>query len=218
MSTAAIAQGAGQTLPALVIGSAALAVLLLALLHALRPDLDPSWHVISEYANGPHGWLMTITFAALASACAAIVLMLLPVIDSWSIRVGTVLLALAAAGLAMAALFPADIVQDPMPPVSWTGNMHGIASMLGNPTLLIGMLVLAFALPGQTPWEGAGSILLALAVIAWLSFIAMMVGMFVFLPQGTGGLGGLVGYGNRLLVAAYAGWLIAASVPLLRSQ
>jgi hypothetical protein len=218
MTGAAIAQGAGQALPALVSGSAALAVLLLVVLHILRPDLDPSWHVVSEYANGPHGWLMTITFAALAAGCTAMVVLLLPVADSWPIRVGTILLALAATGLAMAALFPADIVQDPMPPVSWTGSMHSVASLLGNPTLLIGMLVLAFALPGYAPWEGTGSILLALAVIAWLSFIAMMVGLFVFLPQGTGGLGALVGYGNRLLVAAYAGWLIAASLPLFRTH
>lgn len=217
MTGAAIAQGAGQTLPALIIGSATIAVLLLVLLHALQPELDPSWRVISEYANGPHGWLMTIVFAALATACAATALILLPVGDNWSIRGGTLLLALAATGLAMAALFPADIVQDPMPPMSWTGNMHSVASLLGNPTLLIGMLVLAFALPGHAPWEGAGSVLLATAVIAWLSFIAMMVGMFVFLPQGTAGPGALVGYGNRLLVAAYAGWLIAASLPLLRS-
>jgi hypothetical protein len=40
--------------------------------------------------------------------------------------------------------------------------------------------------------------------------------MFVFLPQGTGGLAMLVGFGNRMLVVAYAAWLITANWPLLR--
>ena len=34
--------------------------LLLALLHVLRPDLDPSWRFISEYAVGSFGYLMII--------------------------------------------------------------------------------------------------------------------------------------------------------------
>lgn len=36
--------------------------LLLIVLILLRPDLDPYWHTISEWAIGPYGWLMTIGF------------------------------------------------------------------------------------------------------------------------------------------------------------
>ncbi|HZY67283.1 MAG TPA: DUF998 domain-containing protein [Devosia sp.] len=205
-----------RTLAGVAITGAIGFLVLLALLHVLRTDLAPTWHVISEYANGPHGWLMTIAFAALAVSCAGTVLAIWPHAEGWGARIGLVFVALAALGLGMAALFPADIVQDPMPPASWTGNMHAVASMLGNPTLMIGMVVLAFALPGFAPWTGAGPALLLFAFLSWICFIAMMVGLFVFLPQGTSGLAALVGLGNRLLVVAYAGWLVTANWPLLR--
>lgn len=213
---ATTAAAPSRTLAAVGFGSALLFALLLGLLHILRTDLAPSWHVISEYANGPHGWLMTIAFAALAVSCGATVLAIAPYADGWGIRIGLALVVLAATGLGMAALFPADVVQDPMPPMSRTGNMHAVASMLGNPTLMIGMIILAYALPGHAPWQASGGVLQVFAHLAWLSFVAMMVGMFVFLPQGTGGLAGLVGYGNRLLVIAYAVWLAAVNWPLLR--
>ena len=35
---------------------------LLVLLIFLRPDLDPSWHTISEWAIGRYGWVMTGAF------------------------------------------------------------------------------------------------------------------------------------------------------------
>ena len=206
-----------RTLAMVAVGGAIVFIALLALLHVLRSDLQPTWHVISEYANGPHGWLMTIAFAALAASCAATALGIWPLVEGWGPRIGLMLVVLAAIGLGMAALFPADIVQDPMPPMSWTGTMHGVASMLGNPTLMIGMIVLAYALPGHALWQGSGAALQVFAHLAWLCFVAMMVGMFVFLPQGTGGLAALVGLGNRLLVVAYAGWLITANWPLLRA-
>lgn len=36
-------------------------VLLVALIF-VRPDLDPYWHTISEWAIGPYGWIMTLAF------------------------------------------------------------------------------------------------------------------------------------------------------------
>jgi hypothetical protein len=37
-------------------------LVLLAALHLFKPELDPSWHVISEYAIGRYGWLMVLAF------------------------------------------------------------------------------------------------------------------------------------------------------------
>src|SRR5262245_38760307 len=36
-------------------------VLMFALIF-IRPDIDPSWHTISEYAIGPWGWVMSLAF------------------------------------------------------------------------------------------------------------------------------------------------------------
>ena len=53
-ATAAISMMAAR----MAIAAAALYQLLLFTLIALRPDLDPYWHTISEWAIGPWGWLM----------------------------------------------------------------------------------------------------------------------------------------------------------------
>ena len=47
---------------------------LLLLLIPLRPDLDPSWHTISEWAIGPYGWLMTSAFLISALSYGALLL------------------------------------------------------------------------------------------------------------------------------------------------
>ncbi len=45
-------------------------LVLLAALHVLKPDLDPSWRFISEYELGDYGWVMRVAFFALALSCA----------------------------------------------------------------------------------------------------------------------------------------------------
>ena len=46
----------------LAFASAGMFVVLLLLLHVVKSDLDPSWHFISEYAIGKHGWIMQAAF------------------------------------------------------------------------------------------------------------------------------------------------------------
>ena len=48
----------------LAIGAAAAVILLLASLHVLSPEFDPRWRVVSEYANGNYGWVLSLMFAA----------------------------------------------------------------------------------------------------------------------------------------------------------
>jgi hypothetical protein len=45
---------------------------LVAVLHVVRADLPPVSHRLSEYANGPYGWMMTAAFFALGSGLMAL--------------------------------------------------------------------------------------------------------------------------------------------------
>ena len=45
---------------------ATLTLLLLAALHVLSPEFDPSWRMVSEYANGSHAWVLSAMFGAWA--------------------------------------------------------------------------------------------------------------------------------------------------------
>jgi len=46
--------------------------ILLIVLIFLRPDLDPSWHTISEWAIGRNGWMMSAAFLISAASYAAL--------------------------------------------------------------------------------------------------------------------------------------------------
>jgi hypothetical protein len=57
-----------RTAARLSFAGAATFALLLAALHFIKPELDPSWHFISEYAIGEYGWIMVLAFLSLALA------------------------------------------------------------------------------------------------------------------------------------------------------
>ena len=56
-------------------GAAAVALVIIGL-HALRPEFEPSWRFISEYAIGRHAWIMKGGFLIWALSCAALALAL----------------------------------------------------------------------------------------------------------------------------------------------
>ena len=58
----ALSHGAAR----LALATSALFVVLLAALHVLKSELDPSWRFISEYAIGDYGWMMVLAFLSLA--------------------------------------------------------------------------------------------------------------------------------------------------------
>jgi hypothetical protein len=49
----------------LTISALLLSLASVAILHLVRSDLPPAAHRLSEYANGPYGWMMTMAFLAL---------------------------------------------------------------------------------------------------------------------------------------------------------
>lgn len=60
----------GASLGALLLAGACVAGVIA--LHLRRPDLDPLHHVLSEYANGPFGVIMTAVFSGVGAACIAL--------------------------------------------------------------------------------------------------------------------------------------------------
>ena len=50
----------------LSIATSAAVLVLLASLHILSPEFDPSWRMVSEYANGNYSWVLALMFIAWA--------------------------------------------------------------------------------------------------------------------------------------------------------
>src|ERR671911_3020862 len=104
-----------QTAARLSLAGAAMFVLLLAMLHLLKPELDPSWHFISEYAIGRYGWIMVLAFLSLAFSYVGLFLALRSQLQTIAGRTGLALLLVSALGLIIGAVFTTD-------PITATGD------------------------------------------------------------------------------------------------
>jgi hypothetical protein len=199
------------------IGAAGLALVTLAALHPLRPDIHAGRTMISQYALGRYGWLMTLSFAgfALASGCLFAALVAHP--TSILSRIGLFFLLAAAFGLVMAARFPMDPVSTPRARMSFAGKMHGISFLVGVPSQLLAVLLLFLALDGSA--SQATVPLGALTSLIWLSLLTTIVIMLMVGPGKAPDPNGperFLGLPNRLFMVAYGAWLMVAAWPLAR--
>jgi uncharacterized protein DUF998 len=200
-----------------VIGAATIAIIVLAALHGLKPEIDPRRTMISQYALGRYGWLMAVCFGAFAVASASLSIALLARVRSALGLVGLACLFITAVGLAMAALFRMDPVSTPPAQMSFTGRMHGMAFLIGVPFQVLSVLVVSLAL-GR---EGSHALvpLLSLAAVIWLclvTMIAIMVRVGPGKPPDPNGPERFLGFPNRLFMIVYGVWLMAVAWPLAR--
>src|SRR5579863_3952744 len=80
-------------------------LVILVVLHVVRPDLDPSWRFISEYELGPHGWLMHVAFVSLAVGTASVAIAVVSQARSIAGYLGVTQLLISAAGMTLAGVF-----------------------------------------------------------------------------------------------------------------
>ena len=88
----------------LAIAAAAAVLLLLASLHVLSPEFDPSWRVISEYANGRYGWVLSMMFVAWAVSSWALAFTIRSQVKTGAGKLGLGFLVAAGVGEAMASV------------------------------------------------------------------------------------------------------------------
>jgi hypothetical protein len=189
---------------------ASLAAILLALLcfgavmvlHVVRGDIDPLRQVMSEYANGSHGPIMTVVFYAFGLSSLALAFRLRRAINRPGITVlFPVLLALAGVGLIASGVFE---VERPLVPDTIEEVIHSDASVFSFAVLITAMLLFSLAcrsdsrwwtfrwtsttlavaaaaaamatpLTQQTGWSGAVQRMLALTVLLWFLLTALHV-------------------------------------------
>lgn len=113
--------------------AAVLSLILLAALHIIKPEFDPSWRMVSEYAIGRNGWVMDIAFLSLSVSCVALFVAIRPQIRTTGGYIGQTLLLISAAAIATAAFFTIDPITASKDALTTHGNLHGLASMIGNP-------------------------------------------------------------------------------------
>lgn len=193
--------------------AAAIFLVLLAALHIIKPEFDPSWRFVSEYAIGHHGWIMVLAFLFLALSCLASVIAIRSQIKTTGGKIGLVLLLVVAASLIAAGVFVADPITASKGELTTHGNLHGLAAMIGIPGLPIAAVLISRSLVRNQAWSSTRRLLLWTAQLTWISVLAMFVSMFIMLGQTQGKFGPdvLIGWPNRLVVLAYCIWLMVVA-------
>jgi len=195
-----------------IFATAGIALISLAALHVLKPDIHPARTMISQYALGQHGWVMALFLGALAASSGCLFLALIPKVSSVLGRIGLGLLLSAAVALAMAARFPMDPVSTPPAQMSFSGRMHGVAFMIGVPCQLLSVLLLSLVLGKQTSQVSLP--LLGLTAVIWLSLAVVVIVMLIVgpgKPPNPDGPERFLGWPNRLFMVAYGVWLMVAA-------
>ncbi len=205
----------------LSIAAAVTTLLLLVSLHVLSPEFNPSWRMVSEYAPGHYGWVLSLMFLAWGISAWALAVALWSQVKTRAGKIGLWFLVIAGLGEALASVF--DITHD-------TG--HSIAGVLGMGGFPIAALLLSFSLGCLPAWRGTRSLLLWLANLNWISvvlLVATLVLMTVQFAQATGGhlpqyaptrlragvLGG-DGWADRLIVLSNCLWVLVAARPMMK--
>lgn len=108
----------------------------LASLHVLSPEFDPSWRVVSEYANGRYGWVLSLMFVFWALSSWALAVTLWSQVKGIDGKIAVGFLIAAGVGEAMASVF--DI----------NHPLHDLAGMVGVISLPIAAMLISVRLGG----------------------------------------------------------------------
>ncbi len=188
-------------------------VLLIALIF-IRPDLEPSWHTISEWAIGRYGWAMSGAFLISALSYAALFVMLKSQVNGFVGRMGLGILLLCVIGATGVGMFTTD----PMPmhfPLSTRGTLHVVFGTAQLVPLPFAALLINLSLARRSPaWAAARRTLLWTAGLPPLGFAAFVLYTAVFVvPLGTDayGPGVNIGWPPRVAFFTYMLWVVILS-------
>jgi hypothetical protein len=199
-AAAPVAGATGASLVAIVLAIVCFGAVML--LHIVRGEVDPLRRVMSEYANGSHGRVMTVVFYAFGLASLALAFRLRRGTERHGItRLIPWLLAAAGVSLIASGVFE---VERPLVPDTIEEVIHSEASIAAFVLLITAMLLLALAcrrderwwafrwpaavlavaaavwavatpLSAGTGWSGAVQRLLSLTVLLWFVLTALHV-------------------------------------------
>ena len=195
---------------------AAVFVVLLAALHLLEPDFDPSWRFISEYELGRYGWAMRLAFFSLAASYIALAIAIHSQLRTIIGRVGLFFLLISALGLAMAGIFKTDPITISPEAMTTSGMLHSIGGSLGI-AMTFSAVVVSWQLVRNPAWASARRSISWTAGIAVACSVGFIIYLTTALPSdGRFGPDILAGGIGRIEILAYSVWLMVVARQAIR--
>jgi hypothetical protein len=183
------------------------AIVLLTVLHVLRPDLNPGVTMVSDYGIGRLGWVQSIVFLSTAIGVTALLVAARQSVERWAGMLGLVFLGLASAGFALGAVFNAH------------HPLHMVVFLVGAPSMSLGPALVGGSISRNSESIGKQRFVVAISQLPWISFVANMALFVVALsPDGAINPAVPVGLANRLFWAASLAWTVVVASLLRRSR
>jgi Protein of unknown function (DUF998) len=216
-AAAKLAPAISRTAALLAFAGAFTFVVLLAALHFIEGELDPSWHFISEYAIGDYGWIMVLAFLSLALSYVSLFVAIHSQLRTIAGRIGLTLLVVSALGLTIAAIFTTDPITVSEDALTTEGTLHNLGGTLGMAMPFAAGLT-GWRLARNPAWSSAKGSLIRATGLALVAFVVSFVSIGVMVLQSGGKFGPevLVGWPNRIEIIAYSVWLMVVAWQAIR--
>ena len=187
---------------------------ILFLLHFLKPELDPSWRMISEYEIGRYGWLMRLAFFCWGSSVLSLLVALWGSLRTMGGKVGYVWLVLIGIALFGAGIFATNAITDTTP--STANSLHTLCGAFVIMTFPIASSLVVGSLARNEEWSAVRRQQFWMEILVWLSMFAFFgsITISTAINPSAGRVGPEVylGWPNRLMVVIYNIWLVTIAV------
>ncbi|MCD1261121.1 DUF998 domain-containing protein [Paenibacillus athensensis] len=191
--------------------TSSLFIIILASLHVLEREFDPTWRFISEYALGKFGWLMHLCFYLIALSLVSIGIVIVSQLRSIMIYISLIILLMSATGLFIAGIFVTDPIVIYQNKATFSGQMHVLGASLDYTP--IAAFLISLALVRHKAWQIVRTRLLVTSCI----MLVLMFAFMFFLPRdgafGPGVYAGLIG---RFLIMSYYAWIVVVGFHFLK--
>jgi hypothetical protein len=183
-------------------------LVLLAALHVIKPEIDPSWNFISEYEIGSFGWFMRAAFISLGLSCIALFIAIRSHIRTIGGYFGLAFLLISAVGLFMGGVFTTDPLGTSKDALTTHGNLHQIGAMLDS--IPFAALFISWSLARKNhAWSSRRRSLYWAAGLPLLGTAVFLISMVMLFPRdGQFGPGVLLGWPNRFMIVTHCASLM----------
>jgi NAD/NADP transhydrogenase beta subunit len=179
---------------------------LLAALHFLKPEFDPSKRVISEYELGRYGWVMSLAFFALGIAVLAMLRSTRKMSTGRRGRIGRWWF------LAISIAFFGAGLFYPYTPLNFASYIHGLCGVIVIVTFPMAATLYSAGLAHNQAWTALREQIRWATVLVWIGLLSFAGSVIVFgimsEPVDRSDPNLLIGWQNRFMIVTYSLWLM----------
>ena len=186
-------------------------LVILILLHFLKPEFNPTWRMISEYEIGRFGWMMRLAFFCWGASLLSLSIVIRSSLEgSLSGIIGFWWFLLLTIALLGAGVFKTNDITDNTP--NPANTLHALCGAIVILTFPIAATIVRNGLLQNDAWMAVRGQLTWGTVLVWLGlvsfFASIMISRVIDPSAGRVGPQVYLGWPNRFMVFTYLIWLV----------